>query len=161
MIRGFVVGLGNEGLDAGFEGFGAAVVGADDEDGVVAGEGADDFGPLFVVEGGGDGLGAADGGEDDEEVLGLANLEAEVLKDVADFGQLFGFFVDRGEFVAGGAFEELELADVARERGLGDVDAAGGELAAEVVLVIDSGRAVGGGGLGQEVPDRVLALVFH
>ncbi len=69
--------------------FGAAVVGADDEDGVVAGEGADDFGPLFVVERGGDGLGSADGGEDDEEVLGLADLEAEVLEDVADLGELF------------------------------------------------------------------------
>ena len=82
-------------------------------------------------------------------------------EDVADLGQFFFFVGVGGKLVAGGALEELELADVARERRLRDVDATGGELAAELVLVGDGGCAVGGGGLGQEVLDRVLALKFH
>ena len=43
------------------------LVGADDEDGVVAGDGADDLGPVFIVDAGGDGLGASGGGDEDEE----------------------------------------------------------------------------------------------
>ena len=63
--------LANEVLDARLQGFGAAGVGADDEDCVLAGYGADDVGPFFVVERGGDGLRTAHGGKDNEEVLGL------------------------------------------------------------------------------------------
>ena len=44
------------------------LVGADDEDGVVSGDGADDFGPVFVVDACGDGLRASGGGDEDEEV---------------------------------------------------------------------------------------------
>ena len=56
-----------------------------------------------------------------------------------------------GQGVAGGAFGELELAHVARKRGLGDVEAFGGEFAAQLVLA-------GDGGLHQEVADRAVPL---
>jgi hypothetical protein len=145
--------LDNVGLDSGAEAFGGAGVGADEEDGVVAGDGADDFVPLLLVDGGGDGLRAAHSGEDDEEVLGLADFEAEVFEDVLDAGEVV-FFVDVGQGIAAGTFHELELVDVAGERGLRGVDAFSCELAAEVVLV-------GDGGLAEKVFDRVVALIFH
>jgi len=148
------VGLFNVSLDPGLEGFGFAGVGADDEDGVVAGDGADNFFPLFVVHCGSDRLRAAHGGEDDEEVLGLTNFEAEVFEHVGDGREIVFLFIADGKGVAGGAFHEFELADVARKCGLGDVDSFASELAAHVVLI-------GDGGLHQEVFDRVVALAFH
>ena len=51
-------------------------VGADDEDVVVSSDGADNFGPVFVVDAGGDGLSASGGRNEDEEVHGLADFEA-------------------------------------------------------------------------------------
>ena len=63
MRSGLAAELGKVGLDAGLERGGGGVVRADDEDGVVAGDGADDLVPLFRVERGGDGLSAAHGGD--------------------------------------------------------------------------------------------------
>jgi sirohydrochlorin ferrochelatase len=148
--------LGKEDLDALAQVGGLAGVGADDEDGVVSGDGADDFVELFVVERGGDGLGSAHGGDEDEQVLGLADFEGEVLQDSGDFRQVVFVFgrAFGGKSVAGGTFEEVEFADVARERGLGDVNAPGGELAAQGVLVRDRG-------LDEELANRIVALGFH
>lgn len=146
--------LSNVGLDPGLKSFGASGVGADDEDSVVAGDGPDDLRPLLVVEAGRNRLCAADRSEDDKQVLGLSDFEPEVGQDSADLGKLFFGFADRRQLVSSGALEQLELADVPRERGLRDMDAAGGEFAAQFVLVDD-------GGLHQEVANRVVALIFH
>ena len=46
---------------------GREVVGGDEQHGVVAGEGADDVGPVLVVDGHGDGVGVAGRGLQDEQ----------------------------------------------------------------------------------------------
>src|SRR5271154_6544950 len=53
----------------------------DDEDCVVACDGSYDFGPVLVVDAGGDGLGASGGRDEDEEIDGLTDLEAEAFED--------------------------------------------------------------------------------
>jgi hypothetical protein len=153
-----VVRLDKVGLDTVFEGLGAANVGADDKDGVVASDGADDFFPAFRVDAGGDGLGSADDGADDDEVLGLDNRHAKVLKDAGGFGKVV--FAIGGECVAGWALHEPEFADVAGERGLGDVEAPGCQFATQFVLVVD-GSAIGNGGFHQQVFDRGVAVGLH
>ena len=60
---------------------------ADDEDVVVSGDGAYDLGPVFVVDAGGDGLGASGGSDEDEEIHGLAHFKAKALEDLVDSGQ--------------------------------------------------------------------------
>ena len=60
---------------------------ADDEDGVVSGDGAYDLGPVLVVDSGGDGLGASGGGDEDEEVDGLTDFEAEAFENLSDSGE--------------------------------------------------------------------------
>src|SRR5690606_2596166 len=59
------------------DGFQAAGVAEDDEDGVVAGDGAEDLGPLLPVEGLGDGLCAAGEGLDEEEVADAFRADEE------------------------------------------------------------------------------------
>ena len=156
-------GLGNVGLDAGLEGCGFRAVRTDDEGGVISCDCAYDLVPLFLVHGGSDGLRAAQGGEDDEEVLGLTDLEAEGFKDLMDGGTvgILGLSVAAGEGVAGVIFLQAEFADVARERRLGDVDALGGEFAAQIILVGDDSSMAGGCVLFEQVLDRVVALIFH
>ena len=56
----------------------APAVGRDDQDGVVAGDGADDVGPVLVVDGDGDRVGVAGRGFQDEQVVGLADVGEEV-----------------------------------------------------------------------------------
>jgi hypothetical protein len=56
----------------------------DDEDGVVAGEGADDLRPLFPVEGDGDGLCAAGERFDEEEVAYAIRPEVEGWKEASE-----------------------------------------------------------------------------
>ena len=146
--------LGNVSLYSGAESFSLVGVGADDEHGVVAGDGADDFVPLLLIECCGNRLRTAQSGQHDEEVLCLADLQTEVFEYVLDRGQIVFFFKACGKGVAAGALHELQLADIARERGLGYMDSFAGELATHVVLV-------GDGGLHQQVFDRVMALVFH
>src|SRR5665213_2426239 len=159
-VREPALKLSNVGLDPVLDGEGPARVLADDEDGVVAGDRADDFGPLFVVDGGSDGLRAAGAGDDDDEVERLAGFEAEVLQDLVDGGLVV--FVSAvavvGERVAIGAFGEFELVHVARKRGLGDVVALGGEFAAQLLLV---GDAAGDGGLRQEVADCAVPVALQ
>jgi len=52
---------------------------ADDEDGVVAGDGSYNLWPVLVVDARGDGLSASGGGDEDEEVDGLTDFETETL----------------------------------------------------------------------------------
>jgi len=59
------------------DGFGGGVVGGDDQDGVVSGDGADDFGPALVVEGDGDGVGVAGRGFEDHLVLRAQHVAQE------------------------------------------------------------------------------------
>jgi hypothetical protein len=128
---------------------------ADDEDGVVAGDGADDLRPVFIVYRCGDRLGRAGGGDEDEQVGGLTGLEAEAAQDLADAGAfVVGGVGDGGQGVAVGALGEIELVNVARERGLGDVKATGGEFAAQFVLI-------GDGAGEQELADCGVALLLH
>ncbi len=70
-------------------GRGLFFVGADDEDGVVAGDGADHFGPVFVVDASGHGLRASGGGHDDEQVLRLAGFKAEAAQEFLERGAFF------------------------------------------------------------------------
>jgi len=62
-------------------------IGADDEDGVISCDGAHNFGPVFVVDSGGDGLGASGGGHKDKEIDGLTDFEAKAFKNLANSGQ--------------------------------------------------------------------------
>ena len=78
---------------------------ADDEDGVVAGDGAYYFWPVFIVDSGGDGLSASGGGDEDEKVNGLTNFEAKAFEDLADSGEsVFVGVVSVGKRVAGWPF---------------------------------------------------------
>jgi len=149
-------------LDSRLERGGGAIVGADDEHGVVAGDGADDFFPLFLVERGGNGLRAAHGGDNDDEILSLADFEAEAGESLDEqrwvVVRIFNDVVRQG--IAAGTLEQLELADIARERGLGDMKAAAGELAAQSVLAAN-GSVIGDRGFDQQFTDRVVALALH
>src|ERR1700681_1722665 len=71
-----------------FERAGLPFVRADDEDGIVAGDGADDLRPVFIVYRCGDGLGGAGGGDKDEQVGGLAGFKSEAAKHLTDAGAL-------------------------------------------------------------------------
>ena len=150
---GDVAGSGKKRFDSAAEGGGFGDVGADDEDGVVARDGADDIGPAFEVDGGGDGLGAAGGGDEDDEIHGLARFHPEAVEDAFDAGEIVACLAGR-DAVAGGTFRELELADITRERGLGDVEAAAGEAYTELILIGHKARA-------EDVADGGLALPLH
>ena len=63
------------------------LVRTDDEDSVVACNGAYDLGPVLVVDTGGDGLSASGGGDEDEEVDGLTDFESEAFEDFPDSGE--------------------------------------------------------------------------
>ena len=154
---GVEVGLGKEGLQALAEGVGGGEVCADDEDGVVAGYGAEDFGPFFVIDAGGDGMGCTTPSQEHQEVSGLTKLDAEAGEHVGDGREVVrdgGCAVAFREGVASGSLEQAHFADVAGEGGLGGLDAPLGEFAAELVLVGDCGAY-------QQIADRGLALSFH
>jgi hypothetical protein len=59
-----------------------------------------------------------------------------------------------GQGIAAGAFGETHFVNVARERGLGYLEAAAAQLAAQLVLVGDQR-------VGYEVTDRVVSLKLH
>jgi hypothetical protein len=147
---------------AGFDSACMANVGADDEHGVVAGDGADDLGPSGVVERGGDRLGSAHDGADDHLIHGLANAQAEALDHLLDGGWAVVFHscgvsigaVAVRKRVAAGAFGEAQLVDVARKRGLGNGKAATAQLAPEFVLIGDQGAP-------EQIANRIVALQFH
>lgn len=147
---------GNVGLDPLLDREGFAGIFADDEDGVVAGDGAYDFRPLFVIDCGGDGLGSAGAGDDDDEVCGLAGLEAEILQNLMDCRLIVVLFVVAAarEDVAAGAFGEPQFVNVAGEGGLSDVIALGGEFAAQFILI-------GDGSLHQQVADGAVSIALQ
>src|SRR6185312_3484005 len=159
-VRSVVYCLGNVGLDTMLDGKRLARVLADDEDGVIAGDGADHLGPLFVIDGGSHRLRTAGAGNDDDEVERLAGFEAKVLQHLVDRGLVILVFVVAvvGKRISVGAFGELELVHITRKRGLGDVVTLGGEFAAQFLLV---GDAAGDGGLRQEVADCVVPIALQ
>src|SRR5271154_6033882 len=81
---GIVAALAKVSFQSVFESSCLFFVGADDEDVVVSGDGADNFGPVFVVDAGSDGLGASGGRDEDEEIHGLADFKAEALEKLVD-----------------------------------------------------------------------------
>jgi len=118
------------------------VIGADDQDGIVARQGTDYVAPVLMIDGESHGLGGAAGGVKDELVLGLANREPEAGEHLIDGGLIVFLFdghrtVAVGDGVAAGTFVEAELMDVAREGGLGDIEAAPDEFAPQFVLAAD------------------------
>jgi hypothetical protein len=146
--------LSKGGFDSSAEGGGLGYVGADDEDGVVSGDGADDLGPALVVDAGGYGGGSSGAGDEDDEVESLFGFEGEVLKDVLDVEGVYGYGgLLLGEAISARPFGEVELAHVAREGGLRDVEAAAGELEAEFILAGDAGS--------DEVADGGLSFGLH
>jgi hypothetical protein len=102
----------------------------DDEDGVVAGEGADDLRPLFPVEGDGDGLCAAGERFYQEEVPDAIGAEIEGREEAGEGWRRVG---DVGGYRVGGAalivgdLDEPQFTDIAGEGRLGDLDAAASE----------------------------------
>src|SRR5690606_25058474 len=128
-------------LEAFLDGGQVAGVAEDDEDGVVAGEGAEDLGPFLPVDGLGDGLSAADHGLDDEEVAGAFGAEEEGGQETCERrGGVPGL---GRQGVVGAALgvvdlDEAELSDVARQGGLCDVEAARLEQLAQLLLTADA-----------------------
>ena len=90
-------------------------VGADDEDGVVPGDGAYDFRPVFIVDSCGDGLSAAGGCYEYKEVHGLPDFETEAFEDFPDSGERVFVGVGAcGKRVTGGAFIQTQFMNIAR-----------------------------------------------
>jgi hypothetical protein len=142
-------------LDSGLERAGLLFVGADDEDGVIAGDSADNFGPVLVVDRRGDGLGAAGGRDEDEKIGGEADFEAEAAEDLADAGAFV--FAIRGiiwQSVAERPLHQAKFVYISRKCRLCDMKAVAGELAAQFVLV-------GDGGADQEFADCGMTLLLH
>jgi len=99
---------------------------------------------------------AALGGDDDELILGLLGLEGEAAEDIFDGGFVTLFFeaVAVGQGVTARTFVQAHFTDVAGERGLGDIEAAANELAAQLVLA-DDGRG------GDDFADHGMSLRLH
>ena len=137
----------------------AGVFGADDDEGVVTGDVAEDVGEAGPVEGGADDVRRAGRCAEDDEVVAVGDLDDEVAHDAAEVvvgGG--GFFGVLGEGVGHGApgdadFEGSELLEVAADGGLGGDDAVGGEE-------LDDLGLAGDGLLLEEAGDAVLALRF-
>lgn len=139
----------------GVEGVGGA---EDDEDGVIAGDGAEDLVPFLAVESDGQGLSATGEGMDDDEVVDAFGGEEEGGCEALEAGGLVGGVgghVVGGVAVGSGLFDEAEGADVAGEGALADVEALVCEEVAELVLgpdgvvpdeLEDGGVAAGPGG---------------
>jgi hypothetical protein len=123
-----------EALDDGGEVFPVA---EDEEDGVVAGDGAEDLVPLLVVDADGEGLCAAGEGAEDEKIVDALGIDEEGGHEagegrcgVDDVGR-DGVGVDA---VGVGGLDEAELLDVTGEGALSDVEAAGQEEFTESLL---------------------------
>ncbi len=127
-------------LDFSLQGLAALAVGSNDEDGVVTGDGAGDFGKFCAVDGGGEGLCPARRSLKDEKIFRRTNIEEELAESASKrrHGGVFG--KQRGRTIAFAGLNELELMKIARERGLGNAHALLREAAAEVLLVGDSLR---------------------
>src|SRR5690606_28088351 len=100
----------------------------------------EDFGPLLPVDGFGDGLGATDHGLDDEEVAGALGAEVEGGQKAGECGSVVPRF--RRQRVVCAALrvmdlDEAQLADVAGEGRLRDIEAARLEELAKLFLASD------------------------
>jgi hypothetical protein len=152
---GMVAALAKVPFQSVFESGRLFFVGADDEDVVVSGDRTYYFWPVFVVDAGSDGLGASSGRDEDEEVHRLADFEAEALEKFVDSGQGIGVgFSIRWQGIAGRAFVQAKLVDVARKSRLSDVKAAPCKFLSQFILT-------GDGGLDQQFLNDGMALLFH
>ncbi len=128
-----------------------------DEQGVVAGDGAEHLGQAGAVEGGGDDVGRAGRGAQDDEVAGVGDLDDPVAEHPAEV--VLGGALVRGQLgdgvdgLAAGDpdLDGAEVLEVARHGGLGGGDAVGGQQLDEVGLA-------GDGVVGEQPGDAVLAL---
>jgi hypothetical protein len=116
-------------------------VAQDDEDGVIASERAHDLGPLFPIERFGDCLGATGEGTNDDEIAGAFCADIQGREQASDGGSLVPAF--RRQSVVGAAFRirdfnETELANIAREGGLGDVEMPLRKQLAQLFLATDA-----------------------
>jgi hypothetical protein len=133
--------LTSEFLDSLLDGGQLLVLAQDDEDGVIAGEGPEDFGPFFPVEGLGDGLSATGEGADDEQIAGALGADEERGQQSFEGRCAVPGLGRQGVVVTALGIrhlDEAELADVARESGLSDIETAYTELFAKVFLARDA-----------------------
>lgn len=129
-------------------------VSEDEEDGVVSGDGPQDFVPFGVVDGDCDGLGSAGEGVEDEEVVGAVDVDEEGGEEAREGGsRVDDIGGDRVDGAAVGVLhlDESELADVAGDGPLRDIEPFVEEQLAEDFL---RGHLPGA----DEVQDRGLPL---
>jgi hypothetical protein len=139
----------------------------DDENGVVAGNGADHFIPAGCIKGDGDGLGATHGGFQHELVLSLADIAAKFAEQALDRGRLgLGYMTSWGGISLGG-FDQPESMNIAREGCLVDSKAVTGEAFANLFLagkgllfeeLHDAGLS---SELGHASPKKRLCIMMH
>src|SRR5262245_12152099 len=116
-----------------------------DEDGVVSGDGAGDVGETGLVDSPGDRVGAGGRRSDDHERAGCMNRqhrEPETL--IERLGAPLSGYEERRvawRRVAGGRAGQPEVADVPRERGLGDREASPAQQGLELFLRADGPAA--------------------
>lgn len=117
------------------------MIGANNQYSIVAGNGPNDFIPVFVVDPQRDGLRASGSRDEDQLVLRLLDLEAKTGQDLANGGQIV-FDVISGAIAVGqsvtiGSLVKTQLVNVAGERGLGHVEATAHQFAAQLILAAD------------------------
>jgi N-acetyl-gamma-glutamyl-phosphate reductase len=154
VARGRGAGLGKVALQAAEDALAPGGGAADDEDRVIAGDGAGHVGPPELVERLGHGLGAGLEGADHDEGLDPLHTGDQLGEHACQLGAVALLVALLGEGVAHAAAVvgdagEAELAEVAGEGGLRDLPPAPGEEAAE--------RLLAGDGLGAD--DRADGLV--
>jgi hypothetical protein len=118
-----------------------SVLAQDEENGVIAGEGTENLGPFLPIEGLCHGLGAAGKGFDDEQVAGAFGADEKSREEALERWRAVPAFGGRGVVVAAlriRDLDEAEFADVARESGLGHIEAAPAEQFTEVFLAGDA-----------------------
>src|ERR1019366_6066040 len=105
--------LANIFFDADFKRARLALVRADDENRIVASDGAHHLRPIFVVDAGGDGLGGTCARDQDQLIHGLAHLDAEAAQHLADSGQAVLIVFERipRHSVAGWPFRKAKVVN--------------------------------------------------
>src|SRR6266851_2587961 len=130
-------------------------VGSDDQDGVVAGDGAGGFRKFGSIDSGGEGLRASGRRFQDEQIYRGANVQKELAERASQRRQaVVGFLRQRG----GGAvaflgFDEAKFLEIAGKRGLRNAQFLRGEAAAQLFLI-------GDGSVGNEAQDLAVAKCF-
>ena len=127
-------------------------VGEGDEQRVVAGDRARDLGPAGPVERGRDRVGRAGQGPDDEQQAGLADLDRQVVEQLAQAVLAARLGLDQprrqgvGQRPLAVDLDQAELGDVAADRRLGRLEAALAEGGGELLLGPDGALARRGPG---------------